>query len=92
MDLSLNLLSVDKQVEKWSQPAHVARVVGALVSMRLGIQRERRREEKLGWRGPAFTALEALRAQIGPLSPGAGDSPQTRAGGREGKTKRDGFI
>nr|XP_006994124.2 protein 4.2 [Peromyscus maniculatus bairdii] len=31
MDLSLNLLSVDKQVEKWSQPEHVARVVGALL-------------------------------------------------------------
>ncbi|XP_003498127.1 erythrocyte membrane protein band 4.2 [Cricetulus griseus] len=31
MDLSLNLLSVDKQVEKWSQPAHVACVVGTLL-------------------------------------------------------------
>ncbi|ERE70848.1 erythrocyte membrane protein band 4.2 [Cricetulus griseus] len=42
MDLSLNLLSVDKQVEKWSQPAHVACVVGTLVSMTLGDQRGRR--------------------------------------------------
>lgn len=42
MDLSLDLLSVDKQVEKWSQPVHVACVVGTLVSMRLGDQRERR--------------------------------------------------
>lgn len=48
MDLSLNLLSVDKQVEKWSQPAHVARVVGALVSMRMGSQRE----ESLGGGDP----------------------------------------
>lgn len=31
MDLSLDLLSVDKQVEKWSQPAHVACVVGTLL-------------------------------------------------------------
>lgn len=34
LDLSLDLLGVDKQVEKWSQPAHVARVLGALVSDR----------------------------------------------------------
>lgn len=34
MDLSLDLLGVDKQVEEWSQPAHVARVLGALVSDR----------------------------------------------------------
>lgn len=31
MDLSLNLLSVDKQVKDWSQPAHVACMVGALL-------------------------------------------------------------
>ncbi|XP_062062618.1 protein 4.2 [Lepus europaeus] len=31
VDLSLALLSVDKQVEKWSQPVHVARVLGALL-------------------------------------------------------------
>ncbi|EDL79970.1 erythrocyte protein band 4.2 (predicted) [Rattus norvegicus] len=31
MDLSLNLLSVDKQVKDWSQPAHVACIVGALL-------------------------------------------------------------
>ncbi|XP_006158692.1 erythrocyte membrane protein band 4.2 isoform X2 [Tupaia chinensis] len=31
VDLSLRLLSLDKQVEKWSQPAHVARVLGALL-------------------------------------------------------------
>lgn len=31
MDLSLSLLSVDKQVEKWSQPVHVAQVLGALL-------------------------------------------------------------
>ncbi|XP_051000990.1 protein 4.2 [Acomys russatus] len=31
MDLSLSLLSVDKEVEEWSQPVHVARVVGALL-------------------------------------------------------------
>ncbi|XP_004861721.1 erythrocyte membrane protein band 4.2 isoform X1 [Heterocephalus glaber] len=31
MDLSLDLLGVDKQVEEWSQPAHVARVLGALL-------------------------------------------------------------
>uniref|UniRef100_A0A8C6EBJ6 Protein 4.2 n=1 Tax=Microcebus murinus TaxID=30608 RepID=A0A8C6EBJ6_MICMU len=31
MDLSLGLLSVDKQVAEWSQPVHVARVVGALL-------------------------------------------------------------
>nr|AAH99627.1 EPB42 protein [Homo sapiens] len=31
IDLSLRLLSKDKQVEKWSQPVHVARVLGALL-------------------------------------------------------------
>lgn len=31
MDLSLNLLSVDKQVKDWNQPAHVARMVGTLL-------------------------------------------------------------
>lgn len=31
MDLSLNLLSVDKQVKDWSQPAHVACIVGSLL-------------------------------------------------------------
>ncbi|PNJ15982.1 EPB42 isoform 4 [Pongo abelii] len=31
IDLSLCLLSADKQVEKWSQPVHVARVLGALL-------------------------------------------------------------
>ncbi|CAO2579176.1 Protein 4.2 [Lemmus lemmus] len=31
MDLSLDLLSVDKQVEKWSQPAHVACMVNTLL-------------------------------------------------------------
>ncbi|PNI94598.1 EPB42 isoform 6 [Pan troglodytes] len=31
IDLSLRLLSEDKQVEKWSQPVHVARVLGALL-------------------------------------------------------------
>ncbi|XP_021505539.1 protein 4.2 isoform X1 [Meriones unguiculatus] len=31
LDLSLNLLSVDRQVEDWSQPIHVARVLGALL-------------------------------------------------------------
>ncbi|XP_040825999.1 protein 4.2 isoform X2 [Ochotona curzoniae] len=31
MDLSLSLLSVDKHVEKWSQPVHVAQVLGALL-------------------------------------------------------------
>ncbi|XP_032964041.1 protein 4.2 isoform X2 [Rhinolophus ferrumequinum] len=31
MDLSLSLLSIDKQVEKWSNPVHVARVLGALL-------------------------------------------------------------
>nr|XP_045013320.1 protein 4.2 [Jaculus jaculus] len=31
MDLSLDLLSVDKQVEEWSQPARVAHVLGALL-------------------------------------------------------------
>ncbi|XP_021097404.1 erythrocyte membrane protein band 4.2 isoform X2 [Heterocephalus glaber] len=40
MDLSLDLLGVDKQVEEWSQPAHVARVLGALVSARQAGGRE----------------------------------------------------
>uniref|UniRef100_A0A2K6UAV1 Erythrocyte membrane protein band 4.2 n=1 Tax=Saimiri boliviensis boliviensis TaxID=39432 RepID=A0A2K6UAV1_SAIBB len=31
IDLSLRLLNEDKQVEKWSQPVHVARVLGALL-------------------------------------------------------------
>ncbi|XP_036699942.1 protein 4.2 [Balaenoptera musculus] len=31
IDLSLDLLSVDKRVEKWGNPVHVARVLGALL-------------------------------------------------------------
>ncbi|KAM6181718.1 protein 4.2 [Erethizon dorsatum] len=31
MDLSLDLLGVDKQVKEWGQPAHVARVLGTLL-------------------------------------------------------------
>ncbi|KAM5235428.1 protein 4.2 [Ctenodactylus gundi] len=31
VDLSLDLLSVDKRVQEWSQPAHVARVLGTLL-------------------------------------------------------------
>lgn len=45
MDLSLSLLSVDKHVEKWSQPVHVAQVLGALVSKG---QRTQREEEEAG--------------------------------------------
>ena len=52
MDLSLKLLSMDKQVKDWNQPAHVARVVGALVSTRLGKQRERRWDMSTHLRGP----------------------------------------
>ncbi|KAB0392968.1 hypothetical protein E2I00_019861 [Balaenoptera physalus] len=38
IDLSLDLLNVDKRVEKWGNPVHVARVLGALVMLRgLGI-------------------------------------------------------
>lgn len=36
LDLSLGLLSRDKQVEEWSNPVHVACVLGALVSERRG--------------------------------------------------------
>lgn len=32
IDLGLSLLTVDNQVEKWGNPVHVARVLGALVS------------------------------------------------------------
>ncbi|KAM5337204.1 protein 4.2 [Glossophaga mutica] len=31
LDLSLDLLSVDKQVEKWGNPVHVARILGTLL-------------------------------------------------------------
>ncbi|XP_054421084.1 protein 4.2 isoform X2 [Pteronotus mesoamericanus] len=31
LDLSLDLLSMDKQVEKWGNPVHVARILGALL-------------------------------------------------------------
>lgn len=36
LDLSLDLLSMDKQVEEWGNPAHVARILGAVVSERRG--------------------------------------------------------
>lgn len=36
MDMSLALLSMDKQVEEWGNPVHVACVLGALVSERRG--------------------------------------------------------
>lgn len=32
IDLGLSLLTMDNQVEKWGNPVHVARVLGALVS------------------------------------------------------------
>lgn len=32
MDISLGLLGMDKHMEKWSQPVHVAHVLGTLVS------------------------------------------------------------
>lgn len=79
MDLSLNLLSVDKQVKDWSQPAHVACIVGALVSTGLGKQREKRWDMSTGLEASTFAALEALRAQTGPLSQGVGDNLQRRA-------------
>lgn len=34
LDLSLDLLSLDEQVEEWGDPAHVARILGAVVSER----------------------------------------------------------
>lgn len=36
LDISLALLSMDKQVEEWGNPVHVACVLGALVSERRG--------------------------------------------------------
>lgn len=36
LDLSLDLLSMDEQVEEWGNPAHVARILGAVVSERRG--------------------------------------------------------
>ena len=41
IDLGLRLLTVDKQVEKWGNPVHVAKVLGSLVSED-GVGRERR--------------------------------------------------
>lgn len=32
IDLGLSLLTVDKQMEKWGNPVHVAQVLGSLVS------------------------------------------------------------
>lgn len=32
IDLSLGLLSMDKQVEEWGNPEHVAHILGTLVS------------------------------------------------------------
>lgn len=82
MDLSLNLLSMDKQMKDWNQPAHVARMVGALVSMRLGKQRERRRDMSIQLEGSTFTALEALRAWE--------TVSREEPGGKEGKGKKRG--
>ena len=74
MDLSLKLLSMDKQVKDWNQPAHVARVVGALVSTRLGKQRERRWDMST-WPGEtannkAHMAVVCIRIAQEPAQPG----------------------
>lgn len=44
VDLSLYLLSMDKQVEEWGNPVHVAHILGASVS-------EVGREWRLAWGG-----------------------------------------
>lgn len=40
VDLSLDLLSMDQQVEEWGNPVHVARILGALVSQGGGVEPE----------------------------------------------------
>lgn len=61
INLSLRLLSVDKQVEEWGNPEHVACILGALVS-------ELGREGSPLLELPTFTALEIFKSQMVPSS------------------------
>ncbi|XP_004709533.1 protein 4.2 [Echinops telfairi] len=57
VDLSLDLLSVDKQVEKWSSPLHVARVLGSLLQVL-------QKKSVLPTLQPQVTQEEALLAKL----------------------------
>lgn len=79
-DLSLALLSEDKQVEQWGNPVHVACVLGSMVSERQGKGspewEERRREPSD--RGVHHHALEIFKSQMSPSSQGVGDGSWRR--------------
>lgn len=66
MDLSLGLLSIDKQVEEWSNPVHVAGVLGAKTVSPLT-------------QLPSSMALGIFKNTNGSLLPGYGDSSWRRA-------------
>lgn len=75
LDLSLNLLSTDKQVEAWGDSVHVALILGALVS------------DALSQSCPPSVALDIFKTQKVPSSQGVGDSSwrrtRVRGGGRQ---------
>lgn len=72
IDLSLGLLSMDKQVEEWGNPEHVAHILGTLVSE---VGRERSPLPEL----PTFTALEIFKSQMVPSSQDVGVSSWTKS-------------
>lgn len=83
INLSLGLLSLDKQVEKWGNPVHVAHILGALVS-------EVGREGRPKWGGDETGALARaghiygpgnLQITNGPFSQGMGVSSWTKSEG-----------
>lgn len=71
LDLSLDLLSVDKQVEEWGNPVHVARILGSLVS------KEGKWEPSS--RAAPSMALGIFKTQVVSSSQGLGDSSWTSA-------------
>lgn len=71
IDLSLHLLSMDKQVEEWGNPVHVAHILGASVSEvggRGGQRGEMRRE--LSARAAHLYSPGNLQIANGPFLPG----------------------
>ena len=83
LDLSLDLLSVDKQVEKWGNPAHVACILGTLVS-------ERRERGSPLTEFPSSMAMDIFR--VWGLVPGEVHGEEGRTAASTGERKSKGSL
>lgn len=83
LDLSLDLLSMDKQVEKWGNPVHVALIMGTLVS-------EKRERGSPLTELPPSTALDIFRAWG--IVPGERHGEEGRTAASTGERKAKGSI